>query len=255
MTYKFFLILLVINFFSFNSNARETGQTEITAEEGIEVFQNEKYYLLKKDVDIISDNFQLKADLVKAYFDKDLYDIIKIESEGNVKLKSKRGLVANGNIINFSTKEENISVYGKNSSLIYGNINMYSEEIIKVNNISGKFYLKGPKSELKTDSIQIFGNIIDGMYLNIEGVNEVQTLYVEDKTLANIITETMNMFALKGVYNKKDNIIELFDNVKVIRGEEIITGDYANIDTLNDSYKIKSKNKKKVKALIINTDE
>ena len=52
-------------------------------------------------------------------------------------------------------------------------------------------------------------------------------------------------------------LIEAFgvDNVKVIRGEEIITGDYANIDTLNDSYKIKSKNKKKVKALIINTDE
>ena len=28
--------------------ARNIGETEITTEEGIEVFQNEKYYLLKK---------------------------------------------------------------------------------------------------------------------------------------------------------------------------------------------------------------
>ena len=60
------------------------GQTEITTDEGIEVFQKEKYYLLKKNVKIISDEFELKADLVKAFFDEDLYDIGEIYSNGNV---------------------------------------------------------------------------------------------------------------------------------------------------------------------------
>ena len=46
----------------------ELGETQITAEEGIEVFQKEKYYLLKKNVEIVSDNFNLNADVVKAYF-------------------------------------------------------------------------------------------------------------------------------------------------------------------------------------------
>ena len=32
--------------------ARDVGQTEITTEDGIEVFQDEKYYLLKKNVEI-----------------------------------------------------------------------------------------------------------------------------------------------------------------------------------------------------------
>ena len=44
--------------------------------------------LLKKNVSIISDNFELKADFVKAYFDKDLYDISKIESEKDVTIES-----------------------------------------------------------------------------------------------------------------------------------------------------------------------
>ena len=46
------------------------------------------------------------------------------------------------------------------------------------------------------------------------------------------------MFSSKAVYSKKDNIIELFDNVKVIRNNEIIIGDYAKINTLNESYKL-----------------
>ena len=58
------LLILLLN----NTNARDLGQTEITAEDGIEVFQNEKYYLLKNNVEIACDNFNLKADIVKAYF-------------------------------------------------------------------------------------------------------------------------------------------------------------------------------------------
>ena len=41
-------IFFLIIFLSFSVMGREQGQTEITTEEGIEVFQKEKYYLLKK---------------------------------------------------------------------------------------------------------------------------------------------------------------------------------------------------------------
>ena len=56
-------LLIIILFFSSSILSREVGQTEITTDEGIEVFQKEKYYLLKKNVSIISDNFEfdLKA--------------------------------------------------------------------------------------------------------------------------------------------------------------------------------------------------
>ena len=249
-------LLIIFLFCSPSILSREVGQTEITTDEGIEVFQKEKYYLLKKNVSIISDNFELKADLVKAYFDKDLYDISKIESETDVVLKSSKGILARGDKINFSTKNENITIKGNNSSLTYGNIYMFSQDLVKVDNLNGNFLIKGNGAELKTDSIHIFGSLIKGNFVTIDKVNEVEKLYVEDDKQANIKTEKINMFAKKANYNKQDNIIELFENVKVIRGNEIITGDYANIDTLNESYKVKSNNdNEKVKVLISQTNE
>lgn len=235
--------------------ARDLGQTEITTDEGIEVFQNEKYYLLKKNVSILSDDFELKADLVKAYFDKDLYDIINIESEGSVFLKSSKGIIAKGQKVNFSTKEESILILGKKSSLVFNDIFMFSENFIFVNNLTGKFKLEGKGSELKTNDIQISGSLIDGNYITANKINEVEMIYVEDSNQANIKTNKINMFAIKANYSKKENIIELFDNVKIIRDNEIITGDYANIDTLNESYKVTTNKSKKVKVLINKIDE
>tara|TARA_B110000438_G_C15751136_1_gene623027 strand:+ start:410 stop:1165 length:756 start_codon:yes stop_codon:yes gene_type:complete len=248
-------IIILIVLLNLSLLARELGQTEITTEEGIEVFQKEKYYILKKNVNIESDTFELYANFVKAYFDKDLYDIVKIESKENVRLRSAKGIYANGPKVNFSIKDEDILVLGKRSSLIYKDINMFSDELIKVNNLTGKFKIHGPGSELKTNSIQIFGSKIDGKYITLDSINEIDTLDVIDEKEVNIITNTMNMFALRAEYNKEENVIELFENVKVIRGNEIIMGDYAHIDTLTDAYKIISNNKEKVKALISSADE
>ena len=83
----------------------------------------------------------------------------------------------------------------------------------------------------------------------------MQKLNVQDKTLSNIKTPTMDMFSLKAIYSKDTNVIELFEKVKIIRNDEIITGDYARINTLDESYKISSNESKRVKVLLKKTDE
>ena len=46
-----FIIVFFIIFLNYNyAIGRNIGETEITTEDGIEVFQKEKYYLLKKNV-------------------------------------------------------------------------------------------------------------------------------------------------------------------------------------------------------------
>ena len=44
----FLIKIITILLFSVTIQSRELGETEITTEDGIEVFQNEKFYLLKK---------------------------------------------------------------------------------------------------------------------------------------------------------------------------------------------------------------
>ena len=81
----FFLIVLLNYKYAFSRNI---GETEITTEDGIEVFQEEKYYLLKKNVEIVSDEFELNGNLVKIFFEKDLYDIQELIASTDVNFKS-----------------------------------------------------------------------------------------------------------------------------------------------------------------------
>ena len=62
------------------------------------------------------------------------------------------------------------------------------------------------------------------------------------------------MYAKTINYNNENSIIELIDNVTIIRNEEKITGDYGTLDTTNNSYKIKSNNNSKVKVIIQNNE-
>ena len=62
------------------------------------------------------------------------------------------------------------------------------------------------------------------------------------------------MYAKKITFDNKSSLIELSDEVTIIRDGEKITGDYGTLDTKNNSYKIKSNNEAKVKAIIQNNE-
>ena len=249
--------ITIIYFFLFLSvlQAREIGQTEISAEDGVEVYQKEKYYLLKKNVEIESDDFKLSAQQVKAYFDKDLYDITEIYSQGNVFFESNQGLIFSGNEVDHNVKKESINIRGEGSFLKNNDFTMVSDESIYVNNLTGGFKLIGSNSKLTTNDIKITGANIEGKYINVDGQNIINQLNVEDKKQSNIQTETSNMFAKKAKYNKEKNIIELFENVLIIRDNESITGDYAKMNTLDESYFVKTNKTKRVKAILEKTNE
>ena len=62
------------------------------------------------------------------------------------------------------------------------------------------------------------------------------------------------MFSKKAYYDKEKSVIELFEDVKINRGNEVIIGDYGILDTNKNSYKVSSKNSNKVKAIISNAE-
>ena len=247
--------ITIIILFSFNIIAREIGETEITTEDGIEVFQDEKYYLLKKNVKILSDNFNLNAKDVKINFDKSLYDITELNAKGEVNfVSSKFGLNSISESLKFEVKIEKLRVSGKNSELITTDIKMYSDGFIEINNISGDFKLEGPNSKLINESIFINAENIDGIFSNIGDQKEISFLNVIDKKISYVKNNNTEMYAKKINFDNKTSIIELIDDVVIIRNGEKIIGDYGTLDTKNNSYKIKSNNNTKVKVVIQNNE-
>ncbi len=253
---RIFFTILYLFIFSLEANARKLGETEITTEEGIEVFQNEKFYLLKKNVKIDSDNFILIGDQVKIFFDKDLYDIKKIDAFGEVSLDSSYyKLKAYGERLVFVIDDEEIIITGKKSKLITDDIEMTSSESIKVDNNSGEFFINGDKSSLKAQNIYIEGNKIDGVFSLTSKNRDIEILNVFDNEISNVKTNDTDMFANVIKYDKENSLIELENNVKIVRNGEIITGDYGILNTETNSYKVKSNNSKKVKVTISNKNE
>ena len=249
------IIIIFLTLINTEIFGRTFGETEITAEDGIEVFQNEKYYVLKKNVNILSDDFTLSGSLVKINFNKDLYDIVDIDASGDVKLNShEHNLEAVGYNIKIIVENEKIIINGQNSKLLTKEIEMFSDGSIIVNNLNGNFYLSGPGSTLISEGTIIKGENIEGK-LSVENDNEIIFLDVYDKNLAFINTTDNKMYANSIRYNKDKSLIELKENVKIISEGEAITGDYGTLDTKTNSYKIKSNNTDRVKVIIKNTDE
>ncbi len=253
MIYLFnFLVILIL--FS-NIEAREIGETEITTEDGIEVYQNEKYYLLKKNVYIESDNFTLNAETVKINFDKNLYDIVSLDAKGNVVFNSiEFNIKGNGENLNFQVKSEEINIDGYASELITNDVRMYSDGSIKLNNINGNFSLKGTNSKLINETILIEGQNIDGLFNNKDNVKSIKKLNVIDKKISYVKNTDTEMYAKEINFDSENSILELIDEVIIIRNGQKISGDYGTLDTENNSYKIRSKDSTKVKAIILNNE-
>ena len=248
-------IITSILFFSIDVLARADGETEIITEDGIEVFQNEKFYLLKKNVKIQSDNFFLNANDVKVRFDKSLYDIIEIQAKEDVDFSSPEiGIIGNGKFLKYEVKKEKLTIEGQKSKLISKDVKMFSDGFIKVNNQNGNFKLKGLNSKLINESILIIATSIDGIFIDKTDKKEITLLNVFDEEISYIKNNDTEMYAKKINYNNETSIIELIENVTIIRNEEKITGDYGTLDTTNNSYKIKSKNQGKVKVIIQNNE-
>ena len=249
------LKILLIFIFSLNVIAREKGETEITTEDGIEVFQSEKYYLLKKNVIIDSDNFSLNAENVKINFDKSLYDIIQLNAVGDVKFNSQEFKISGkGENLQFLVKLEEIKVEGLNSELFNEDIKMFSDGYIQINNLNGDFSLKGKNSKLINENIIIIAESIDGIFSKKDNQSDISFLDVFDNNMSYVKNNNTEMYAKKINFNSDTSIIELIENVTIIREDEKISGDYGTLDTKNNSYKIKSNNDTKVKVVIKNNE-
>ena len=252
---KLIINIIIIFLISITLNAREIGETEITTEDGIEVFQNEKFYLLKQNVKIVSDNFILSADEVKINFDKSLYDITELDANGNVDFKSNEFETSgSGKYLNFKVKVEKIKVEGEGSQLVTSDVKMFSDGFIEVNNLNGNFFLKGPNSKLGNDDIIIKAEKINGNFSEKANEKEITYLEVIDKNISYVKNNDTEMYAKKINFDYNTSIIELIDDVIIIRNEEKIIGDYGTLDTRNNSYKIKSNNQNKVKVIIQNNE-
>jgi len=219
---KKFLLLVFFIFLTKELYAEQIGNdtTVITTDGGINVYQDEKYYDLNKNVKIKSKNFSLKADNVIAHYNKDFYDLTKIIATGGAEIITSEGSEIKGNKVIYDINSGNFSIFGNGIFII--------------------------------DELRIEGEDIQGIITEIDKVKYIEKIEAKDSKKVFIKNKDMKSYSKSAIYLKETGVLELFDEVKIIKGQEVTTGDYANINLETNSYSIKSINNKV--QLLISSD-
>ena len=130
--------------------------------------------------------------------------------------------------------------------LIIQNISL----VVNKNQIVG---LLGPNGAGKTTTFYIIVGLVKpdqgSIILDKLDVSNLP-IYLRGKLGISYLPQEASIFRGMSVEDNLLSIIELIENVTIIRNGENITGDYGTLDTKNNSYKIKSKDQTKVKAII-----
>ena len=90
-------------------------------------------------------------------------------------------------------------------------------------------------------------------FFKVNDETVVKNVEAEDPKTVFIQNKEMKSYSKSAIYSKENEVLELFDNVKIIKGQEITTGDYANINILTNNYTIKSVDNKV--QLLINSED
>lgn len=270
---KKILKILYLNIFSFflffNALSQQKIDTfsngkpiEIFADKGIEWHKNDKKYIANGNAKAIQDDFIVTSDSLEAYYTEDDGEETKIDllrALGNVVIKNKSAKIFGGKIATFEVKKDYFKIIGDNLTLISQKdrltakkkIEFWRKENIAIatgNAVANRekkyilrahrlaWYLEKENSEKESFSIK---KIVGFKNVEIENDNEIA-------------------FSDKALYNNKKEECKLFGNVKIKRGENFLTGDFAVINMKtgvskllprkNDSL---GRTEERVKALIL----
>ena len=235
---------------------------EIFADKGIEWHKNDKKYIAKGNAKAIQEDFVVTSDSLEAYYTEDDGSETKIDllkALGNVVIKNKSAKIFGGKIATFDVEKDYFKIIGDNLTLISQKdrlnakkkIEFWRKENIAIatgNAVANRekkyilrahrlaWYLEKESSEKDGFSIK---KIVGFKNVEIENDNEIA-------------------FSDKALYNNKKEECKLFGNVKIKRGENFLTGDFAIINMKtgvskllprkNDSL---GKTEERVKALIL----
>ena len=269
-------ILLLILFVSFSDNL--TGQQlftgtnngspiEIFAEGGIEWHKNKKKYIARGNAKANKADLLVTSDVLEAIYEDDNdteSEITILKASGNVFIKNQKAQILGGNIATYNLKKEYFIVNGRKLELISNEDRLTSNSTIEFWKNENIAIATGKAKAYKNNKYSIFADKLV-WHLIDEKENDNKSKgnqgYQIKKILAykNVIIETNNEIAYsnKALYNELSGICKLFGKVKLKKGDNFLTGEYAemNLNTgisklLPHPSKKTSETENRVKALI-----
>ncbi len=252
-TNKIILIvfILVASFSQFVWAKKNNNESELTveADESLEWFEKEKYYLAKGNVILKKDGVTLKANIIKAdYIFEDGENILKkIIAEDEVIL-TKEKTRATGQYMTYDFNDKIAKISGPFQTFSSPSGYLESKKNIIFDDVNNKAEAEGNVKIILLNKTTIYA---DNVKANFEPTNKSLKQAI---ALGNVIIENKakdrKSKADFGVYNANDEIIRLTGNVVIINRKSKLLGSkgITNLKTGISNIIGDRKNKKRVRG-------
>ena len=225
----YILIIYIIFFFnaslvlSKEEQKDKMSQLTVEADESLEWFERENYYLAKGNVILKKDGLILKANLVKAiYLDENGENILtKITAKKDVFL-SKGEAKASGEFMTYDLKTKIIVITGPFQTFSSPSGYIESSRSIKFNDFNNKAEAVGKVKIILPDRTKIFGDKVKADFTSKD--KSLKKATVKGNVIIENTRKGQKSKADLGIYNSSDEIIKLIGNVVIINKKSIIKG-------------------------------
>lgn len=272
MNKKIFFLYLPIFFISFclmeNNCFSEQKMTtssnkkpiEISADDGIEWHKNEKKYIALGNARAQQGDLIVTSDKLEAYYlssNQNDDNIHTIKALGNVKIKNKSAIIQGGEKASYILDKEYFIINGKNLTLKSKEDNLSANRKIEFWKSENIAVATGDAIANKKNEYTIRANKL-AWYLDlIDDKEDYKIKKIIGFENVKIESENEIAFSDKALYNDTTELCKLFGNVRLKRGNNFLTGDYAEVNLktgisklLPNPTNVLSNTEKKVKALI-----
>ena len=269
-------ILLFISFVFFSNNS--TGQQvftgsnsdspiEISAEDGIEWHKNKNKYIARGNAKASKADLLVTSNVLEAIYEDNNdtdSEITLLKATGNVFIKNQKAQIQGGKIARYNLKKEYFIVNGEKLELISDEDRLTSNSTIEFWKNENIAIATGKAKAYKNDKYSIFADklvwhLIDDKETDRRGKEDQGYQVKRILAYKNVIIETNNEIAYsnKALYNEISGICKLFGKVKLKKGDNFLTGEYAEMNLKTGISKLLphpggkiSETKNRVKGLI-----
>ncbi len=247
-------ILVFILFTSFSQLVwakTNNNKSELTveADESLEWFEKEKYYLAKGNVILKKDGVTLKANIIKAdYVFENGENILKKIIAKEEVILTKDNTKATGEYMTYDLEEKIANISGSFQTFSSPSGYVESKKIITFDNLNNKAEAEGDVKIILSNKTVIYA---DNIKADFESNNKsLKKAVARGNVIIENKTKGRKSKADLGVYNANDEIIRLTGNVVIINQKSKLSGSkgITNLRTGISNIVGDKKNKKRVKG-------
>lgn len=210
----------------------------LDATEQVEWHNNEQKVVAIGKAVATKDDMKISADKITGFYRKtnnNKTDIYRVIAKKNVKLSSDT-TKAFGDDLDYDLDKDEVFLSGKPAKIQTEDASIEAENGIKFYPSKNHAIAVGKVVAVDKDNT-IYADNMDAFFQN-SATGKLEIKNVEISGNIKIVSPQATVTALRGTYTPNDNKIELFDEVTITQGKNILKGDYAQTNLLTGVSKL-----------------